>query len=114
MLAAAGYGRGAGPEVRLEYSGSYAEEGALAEAMQPMLDAVGFKTAIDPVDLAERNRRRHNGGHANALLFFGPGGRVTALAGVLSVYGPDEGWGPKQDPDVVAAIARASGGGAGS
>jgi hypothetical protein len=44
----------------------------------------------------------------NSLLFFGPGGRVTALAGVHSVYGPTQDWGPKHDKDVVAAIERAS------
>ena len=63
------------------------------------------------MDLAERNRRRHNGGHVNALLFFGPGGRVTGLAGAYSVLGPDQGWGPKHDKDMVAALARAAGAG---
>jgi len=111
LLAAAGYASGKGPAVRLEYSVSYPEEGAMAEAMQPMLNAVGFTTAVDRVDLAERNRRRMSGGHVNALLFFGPGGRVTALAGAYSVLGPDQGWGPKHDKDMVAALARAAGAG---
>ena len=108
LLAAAGFGPGKGPNIKLEYSMSYPEEGALAEAMEPMLKAVGFNVQIERTDLAERNRRRMAGIHANSILFFGPGGRVTALAGVHSVYGPTQGWGPKHDPDVVAAIDRAS------
>ena len=108
LLAAAGYGPGKGPNIKLEYSMSYPEEAAMAEAMEPMLKAVGFNVQIERTDLAERNRRRMAGIHANSILFFGPGGRVTALAGVHSVYGPTQGWGPKHDPDVVAAIDRAS------
>jgi ABC-type transport system substrate-binding protein len=107
-LAAAGYAPGRGPAIKLEYSMSYPEEGAMAEAMQPMLNAVGFKTAVERVDIAERSRRRNTGGHINTLLFFGPGGRVTALAGAYSVWGPDQKWGPKDDKDVVAALQRAS------
>jgi ABC-type transport system substrate-binding protein len=107
-LAAAGYAPGKGPTIKLEYSVSYPEEGAMAEAMQPMLNAVGFNTLVERVDLAERHRRRHSGGHVNTLLFFGPGGRVTALSGAYSVWGPDQGWGPKHDRDVVAALRRAS------
>jgi peptide/nickel transport system substrate-binding protein len=108
LLAEAGYPPGKGPTITLEYSMSYPEEAAMAEAMEPMLKAVGFDAKIERTDLAERNRRRHSGGHVNSLLFFGPGGRITALAGVHSVYGPEQGWGPKHDKDVVAAIARAS------
>jgi peptide/nickel transport system substrate-binding protein len=107
-LAAAGYAPGHGPTIKLEYSMSYPEEGAMAEAMQPMLNAVGFKALVERVDIAERNRRRNSGGHTNTLLFFGPGGRVTALAGAYSVWGPDQNWGPKDDKDVVAALQRAS------
>lgn len=107
-LAAAGYKAGQGPAIKLEYSMSYPEEGAMAEAMQPMLNAVGFKTAVERVDIAERNRRRHNHGHINTLLFFGPGGRITGLAGSYSVWGPDQLWGPKHDKDVVAALEHAS------
>ena len=107
-LIAAGYAPGKGPTIKLEYSASYPEEGAMAEAMQPMLNAVGFNAVVERVDLAERNRRRHSGGHVNTLLFFGPGGRVTALSGAYSVWGPDQGWGPKHDKDVVAALQRAS------
>jgi ABC-type transport system substrate-binding protein len=107
-LAAAGYAAGRGPTIKLEYSMSYPEEGAMAEAMQPMLNAVGFKAVVERVDIAERSRRRNTGGHTNTLLFFGPGGRVTALAGAYSVWGPDQKWGPKDDKDVVAALQRAS------
>jgi peptide/nickel transport system substrate-binding protein len=107
-LAAAGYKPGQGPAIKLEYSMSYPEEGAMAETMQPMLNAVGFKTSVERVDIAERNRRRHNYGHINTLLFFGPGGRVTGLAGSYSVWGPDQLWGPKHDKDVVAALEHAS------
>ncbi len=107
-LAAAGYAPGRGPTIKLEYSMSYPEEGAMAEAMQPMLNAVGFKAVVERVDIAERNRRRNTGNHINTLLFFGPGGRVTALAGAYSVWGPDQNWGPKHDKEVVAALRRAS------
>jgi ABC-type transport system substrate-binding protein len=107
-LAAAGYAGGRGPTIKLEYSMSYPEEGAMAEAMQPMLNAVGFKAVVERVDIAERNRRRNTGGHINTLLFFGPGGRVTALAGAYSVWGPDQKWGPRHDKEVVAALQRAS------
>ena len=111
LLAAAGYAPGKGPRVRLEYSVSYPEEAAMAEAMQPMLNAVGFDAWIERVDLSERARRRNSGNHVNALLFFGPGGRVTALAGAFSVLGPDQNWGPKHDKDMVAALKRAAGAG---
>ncbi len=107
-LAAAGYKPGKGPTIIIEYSVSYPEESALAEAMQPMLKAVGFDAKVERTDRAERNRRRHKGGHINTLLFFGPGGRVTSLAGAYSVWGPDRGWGPKHDKDIVAALKRAS------
>jgi ABC-type transport system substrate-binding protein len=80
----------------------------MAEAMQPMFNAIGFKAVVERVDMAERARRRLTGGHTNTLLFFGPGGRVTALAGSYSVWGPDQNWGPKHDAGVVAALRRAS------
>jgi len=107
-LAMAGYKNGKGPTITLEYSVSYPEEAALAEAMQPMLKAVGFNAKIERTDRAERNRRRWNNGHINTALFFGPGGRVTALAGAYSVWGPKRGWGPKHDKDIVAALKRSS------
>ena len=100
--------RGRGPTINLEYSMTYPEEGLMAEAMQQMLNAVGFRAKVERVDIAERTRRRNTGSHINTLLFFGPGGRVTALAGSYSVWGPDQGWGPKHDKDVVAALERAS------
>lgn len=108
LIAAAGYPAGKGPEVRLEYSVSYPEEPALAEAMQHMMSAVGFNVKVARVPLSERIRRRTTGEHVNSILFFGSGGRFTSLAGSYSVYGPDQGWGPKNDPDVVLALQRAS------
>ena len=107
-LKAAGYAPGQGPVINLEYSMTYPEEGLMAEAMQQMLNAVGFRAKVERVDIAERTRRRNTGQHLNTLLFFGPGGRVTALAGSYSVWGPDQGWGPSHDKDVVAALTRAS------
>ncbi|MDA1326271.1 MAG: ABC transporter substrate-binding protein [Proteobacteria bacterium] len=107
-LAAAGYKPGKGPTIRIEYSVSYPEEAAFAEAMQPMFKAVGFNALIARVDRAERDRRRWNDGHLNTVLFFGPGGRVTSLSGAYSVWGPKRGWGPKHDKDIVAALKRAS------
>jgi peptide/nickel transport system substrate-binding protein len=108
LLAAAGYPPGKGKQIRLEYNVSYPEEGAFAEAAQQMLSAVGFNATVAHVTLTERNRRRAAGEHINSILFFGSGGRFTSLAGSYSVYGPDQGWGPKHDPDVVNALKRAS------
>ena len=109
LLAAAGYPAGGGPTIKLVYWGNYPEEADLAEAMQPMLEKVGFKVTIDPIDRAEYARRRKSGdGYVNSILFFGPGGRITSLAGSYSVWGPTENWGPKQDKDVVDALAAAS------
>lgn len=108
LLAKAGYPAGKGPTIRLEYNVSYPEEGALAEAMQQMLNAVGFDTKVARVDVTERNRRRGAGEHINSILFFGSGGRLTSLAGSHSVYGPHQKWGPSHDKDVVAALQRAS------
>ena len=108
LLAAAGYPPGKGPTIRLEYNVSYPEEGALAEAMQQMLNAVGFDARVARVDITERERRRATAGHLNSILFFGSGGRLTSLAGSYSVYGPSQNWGPSHDQDVVAALKRAS------
>jgi ABC-type transport system substrate-binding protein len=107
-LAAAGYPPGKGPMIRLEYNVSYPEEGALAEAMQQMLNAVGFNAIVARVVITERERRRAAGEHINSILFFGSGGRLTSLAGAYSVYGPDQHWGPRHDMDVVRALKRAS------
>ena len=109
LLAAAGFPPGQGPTIKLVYWGNYPEEADFAQAMQAMLDKVGFKVTIDPIDRAEYSRRRKSGeGYLNSILFFGPGGRVTSLAGSYSVWGPTMNFGPKQDKDVVAALAAAS------
>jgi ABC-type transport system substrate-binding protein len=74
-----------------------------------MLEKVGFKATIDPIDRAEYARRRKSDvGYIDSILFFGPGGRITSLAGSYSVWGPTQHWGPKHDQDVVAALTAAS------
>ena len=109
LLTAAGFAPGSGPDIKLVYWNNYPEEGDFAEAMQPMLEKVGFKVTIDPIDRAEYARRRKNDvGYVNSIMFFGPGGRITSLAGSYSVWGPTEHWGPKHDKDVVDALAAAS------
>lgn len=109
LLAAAGYSKDRVANIKLVYWTNYPEEADFAQAMQPMLEKVGFKVTIDPIDRAEYSRRRKSGeGYVNAILFFGPGGRITSLAGSYSVWGPTENWGPKQDQDVVNALAAAS------
>jgi|GEM_PF-2003608 len=109
LLAAAGFPSGRGPSIKLVYWNNYPEEGDFAEAMQPMLEKVGFKVTIDPIDRAEYARRRKNDvGYVDSIMFFGPGGRITSLAGSYSVWGPTQHWGPKHDKDVVDALAAAS------
>ena len=109
LLAAAGYSKGREPNIKLVYWNNYPEEADFAQAMQPMLEKVGFKVTIDPIDRAEYSRRRKSGeGYIDSILFFGPGGRITSLAGSYSVWGPTENWGPKHDQDVVDALAAAS------
>jgi len=109
LLAAAGYSAERAPNIKLVYWGNYPEEADFAQAMQPMLEKVGFKVTIDPIDRAEYARRRKSGeGYINSIMFFGPGGRVTSLSGSYSVYGPTMKWGPKQDKDVVEALTAAS------
>jgi peptide/nickel transport system substrate-binding protein len=108
LLKAAGYSASKKPTIRLEYNVSYPEEPAFAEALQQMLNEVGFDAKVARVTITERNRRRAAGEHVNSILFFGSGGRFTSLAGSYSVYGPDQNWGPKHDPDVVRALKRAS------
>ena len=108
LLREAGYDAMKGSMVRLEYSGGFPEEPAFAEAMQQMMTAVGFNVTVALVPISERNRRRMSGEHLNSILFFGSGGRLTSLAGSGSVYGPDQGWGPKHDPDVVRALQNAA------
>lgn len=110
LLAAAGYPPKSGPSIKLVYWTNYPEESDFAEAMQPMMKKVGFKVTIDPIDRAEYRRRRKSGkGFVDSIMFFGPGGRLTSLAGSYSVYGPKMNWGPKHDQDVVNALAAASG-----
>ncbi len=109
LLTAGGYPPGRAPSIKLVYWGNYPEEADFAQAIQPMLEKVGFKVTIDPVDRAEYARRRKTGeGYVDSILFFGPGGRITSLAGSYSVYGPKLNFGPKDDQDVVAALAAAS------
>jgi len=106
LLAEAGFASSK-PAIKLVYWDNYPEEGALAEAMQPMLDEVGFNASIDRIDRVEFDRRTKNKGFANSIMFFGPGGRITSLAGDYFVYGPP--MGPAHDPDVGKALARAAG-----
>lgn len=109
LLSAAGYKPGNGPNIKLVYWGNYPEEADFAQAIQPMLEKVGFRVTIDPIDRAEYARRRKNDvGYIDSILFFGPGGRITSLAGSYSVWGPTQHWGPKHDQDVVAALTAAS------
>jgi ABC-type transport system substrate-binding protein len=109
LLAAAGYSKGRVPNIKLVYWNNYPEEADFAQALQPMLEKVGFKVTIDPIDRAEYSRRRKSGeGYVDAIMFFGPGGRITSLAGSYSVWGPTENWGPKHDQEVVDALAAAS------
>ncbi|HZS01018.1 MAG TPA: ABC transporter substrate-binding protein [Chloroflexota bacterium] len=109
LLADAGYGPNNRPKIKLVFWGNYPEESDLAQAMQPMLNAVGFDTQIERVERAEWERRRWiEGALDNSIMFFGPGGRATSLAGSYSVYGPNQGIGPKDDADVVAALSRAA------
>lgn len=106
-LAAAGFKPGE-VTLKLQFWNNYPEEADLAEAMQPMLQAVGINAAVDRIDRATSTRLRNNEGLANTILFFGPGGRLTALSGAHSVWGPEQGYGPKDDKDVIAALGRAT------
>ena len=106
LLAEAGLGTSK-PAIKLVYWGNYPEEGAFAEAIQPMLNAVGFSASVDKVERVEYNRRTKNRGMSNSIMFFGPGGRITSLAGSYFAYSGD--MGPVNDADVQGALARASG-----
>ena len=106
LLAEAGLGTSK-PAIKLVYWGNYPEEGAFAEAIQPMLNAVGFSATVEKIERVEWNRRTKNKGMANSLMFFGPGGRITSLAGSYFAYAGD--MGPLSDADVQGALARASG-----
>ena len=107
LLAEAGFGPSNRPAIKLVYWNNYPEEQALAEAMQPMLNAVGFNASIDRIDRAEWNRRQAQKGLTNTIMFFGPGGRVTALSGAYFAYAGNVG--PLHDQDVQKALAQASG-----
>jgi hypothetical protein len=106
LLAEAGFAT-TRPAIRLTYWGNYPEEAALAEAMQPMLNEVGFNATVEKIDRVEYARRINNNGYSNSIMFFGPGGRVTSLAGSYFAYAG--GMGPTQDKDVQNALARATG-----
>ena len=106
LMAEAGHGASK-PPIKLVYWGNYPEEPALAEAMQPMLAAVGFDVAVEKIDRVEYNRRIRNNGYVNQILFFGPGPRITSLSGSYFAYAPP--LGPANDMDVQDAMARASG-----
>jgi len=112
LLAEAGYSASNKPKIKLVFWSNYPEEADLAQAMQPMLNAVGFDAQIDRISRAEGNRRRAQEGMADSIMFFGPGDRATALAGAYSVYGPFQDYGPKDDKEVADALARASRAGA--
>jgi ABC-type transport system substrate-binding protein len=107
LLADAGFGSSRRPAVKLVYWNNYPEEAALAQAMQPMLNAVGFDASIERMDQAEWVRRQNNKGLANTIMFFGPGGRITALSGAYFAYAGNVG--PIHDQDVQKALAQASG-----
>lgn len=108
LLAEAGYGPNNRPRIKLVFWNNYPEEADLAQAMQPMLNAVDFDTQIERIERAEYQRRRTGEGLVNSILFFGPGGRATSLAGAYSVYGPGQGLGPKDDADLIAALNKAA------
>ena len=105
LLAAAGLATQK-PAIKLVYWGNYPEEQALAEAMQPMLDAVGFSAVVEKVERVEYIRRMKTNGYANSIMFFGPGGRITSLSGSYFAYAAP--MGPQHDADVQSALAKAS------
>ena len=72
-----------------------------------MLNDVGFNASIERIDRAEWARRQIKQGLTNSIMFFGPGGRVTALSGAYFAYAGHVG--PLHDQDVQNALERASG-----
>jgi ABC-type transport system substrate-binding protein len=106
LLAEAGYASKK-PDIKLVYWENFVEEPAFAEAIQPMLNAVGFNATVEKIDRVEYARRMKNKGYSNSLMFFGPGGRITSLAGSYFAFAGD--MGPMHDADVQGALARASG-----
>jgi peptide/nickel transport system substrate-binding protein len=106
LMAEAGYGPSKRAAIKLVYWNNYPEEQALAEALQPMLNAVGFNASIERIDRAEWSRRQNKQGLTNTIMFFGPGGRVTSLSGSYFAYAGHVG--PLHDKDVQNALKRAS------
>ena len=86
--------------------GNYPEEAQVAQAMQPMMKAVGINAQIKQVTRTEEDTLRQHEQEPNSVLFFGPGERVTSLSGSVSVWGPDQHWGPRQDKDVQDALKK--------
>jgi peptide/nickel transport system substrate-binding protein len=109
LLAEAGFGPDNRPKVKLVFWNNYPEEADLAQAIQPMLNAVGFDAQVERIERAEYDRRRTTDGMLNSIMFFGPGDRATALAGAYSVYGPGQGLGNKDDAELVDSLTRAAG-----
>jgi peptide/nickel transport system substrate-binding protein len=109
LLAEAGFGPDNRPKVKLVFWNNYPEEADLAQAIQPMLNAVGFDAQVERIERAEYDRRRTTDGMLNSIMFFGPGDRATALAGAYSVYGPGQGLGNKEDAELVDSLTRAAG-----
>ena len=104
LLADGGYAPGE-LEVKLTFWGNYPEEADMAEAMQPMIEAVGINAVIDRIDRGEWTKRRADETLIDAVIFFGPGGRLTSYSGSGSVYGPDQHLGPREDAETMAAYA---------
>ena len=77
----------------------------MAEAMQPMIEAIGINAVIDRIDRAEWTKRRADETLVDTVMFFGPGGRLTSLSGSGSVYGPTQNLGPREDAETMAALA---------
>lgn len=102
LLKAAGVAPGE-LSVNLVFWGNYPEEAQLAEAMQPMIEAVGINAKVERIDRAEWSKRRADETLMDSVLFFGPGGRVSSVSGSGSVYGPKLHLGPRQDEETMAA-----------
>src|SRR5262249_33250170 len=62
LLTQAGYGPTNRPRIKLVFWNNYPEEADLAQAMQPMLNAVGFDAQIERIERAEFDRRRQSDG----------------------------------------------------
>jgi len=104
LLADGGYAPGE-LTIKLTFWGNYPEESDMAEAMQPMIEAVGINALIDRIDRSEWSKRRSDETLKDSVIFFGPGGRLTSLSGSGSVYGPTQHLGPREDAETMAALA---------